>query len=753
MSQTSKRKAEKQTTKLLEIKPKITKTEIEESARQIEEEEEEVSRLEEDEEDEEDEEESARQIEEEEEEVSRLEEDEEDEEEAARQRQIEIEEAARQEAARQRQIEIEEAARQRKSKKLEGLKPEGLKPKGLKPEKIPEELNRRLLEIAQQYDDYFGDIEPLRMPFSEEDEIKYNDRRDFMINLKKWWERFLKWIKTSKNISDCEDQFNKIIESFSIDLFGILKEIIISQTPRISFKKTIYFTDLQQSIGNCSASVFTNSLLYLLLDSKNTDENDISKLIECINTLSDLNLFYNNTQYMLFLFILNNLPSTFIAIYLCNLYRINKEKLKEIGLPCNNYNIFIFSFLFWFCIKYIVEKVYLISKYKTYIDTRSLFSSVVKLPVPLTITNLRENRFNQTFFYREANIMTDYDLLSKLIASSNDLMTLMGELESLYIETCQSLSISMEPQSEIFKLNFPIIISNPLNQMFTFINGIRIASFFKSRDNNWYFIYNGKKYKLTGGINGINQRLQILFLKNKDTRINVLVSIINVDFFNSQLMSYHKSEQIPEFNHEVHNTGGHVLRAILYINPHNGDINSILFINSQRPFSKFKIENPVICKNFILIFGIKQIVVLSPSQECVKIALSKSVSDERDKFECGKSEKFSLEITEGLDELNEKEEQEEKILETTNFQVSQCSLLFDGGLFNEDDQDEDEDGIPNGGSNKSHKKRRSKKQSTKSHKKRRSKKHSNKSHKKRRSKKHSKKSHKKRRKTIKYNHK
>jgi hypothetical protein len=197
--------------------------------------------------------------------------------------------------------------------------------------KIPRTLKIPIEEI----------LESLPKDKNPGDNIDMKALKKFNLSLKIQWDRI------NSTMSDCDD---KLVSSLQKD---IIKQIQFSNRQPLDRTISVKFEIKQKYITNCTLIVYTNIIISEILNSINKKIN-IDELINCIKRISkDV---FKDINYILFLYILEHFEEKDIYLFLCKLWEIN-------NVSCS-IQLFILSFLFWFCIRYILEQLYYINRNK-----------------------------------------------------------------------------------------------------------------------------------------------------------------------------------------------------------------------------------------------------------------------------------------------------------------------------------------------------------------------------------------------------
>lgn len=423
--------------------------------------------------------------------------------------------------------------------------------------------------LIPEFEDYFTPI-----PSNGSNE-NINNINSLLRFLRRDWKNFKKSIQDPATVEQNILLFQREIGMMAVDLLKFLTNFKIHIHP-LRRHITVIFKDNQLMIGNCSISALSNGVFSQILYSINRDDIDISCLINCINKLSEINIIFDNSTYIFFLFLLENLPN-YISSYLNYLWETIKEIGELIEEPCNDYGLFIFTFLLWFCIKYMFEQTYVIS----------MCSSLTPGGFPIYPLNIQNLKIDFNILNRGSRILYDYDNWYKLINETTDLNEMFEKLLQQYRQHCIGKTgynnISPEFESTLGR-----ILITPLNWLFQQYSQrykLRYVKF--TTDNSkgkWSFINFNKKYFL-GDKKALIQRFNTIFRKLFRIGIDRVFgtfSVGNNEIFYESLRLLIKSEyNIKEEKTKKYDiTRPHIIKIIFYINA-SGEIEKIVITDSN----------------------------------------------------------------------------------------------------------------------------------------------------------------------------
>ena len=160
----------------------------------------------------------------------------------------------------------------------------------------------------------------------------------------------MQWRRINSTISECSEELENLLQNYFNTHFGYRDEQPVEQT--LGRTESVKCHIKQKYITNCTLIVYTNIFFSEMINKINIKKN-IDELIICIKEISKH--VFIDTNYILFLYLLEHSKKKDIYLFLCKLWEINKI--------CSIQS-FILSFLFWFCIRYILEQLYYISREK-----------------------------------------------------------------------------------------------------------------------------------------------------------------------------------------------------------------------------------------------------------------------------------------------------------------------------------------------------------------------------------------------------
>ena len=422
--------------------------------------------------------------------------------------------------------------------------------------------------VIREFEHYFT---PIHSDGSNEN-IKYIN--SLLGYLKHDWEKFKKLIHDQAKVEENIFLFQREIDMMSADLLSFLTKFKITINPLRRFI-TVIFKDDQLMIGNCSISALSNGVFSQILYSINRDDIDISGLINCINKLSETNIIFDNSTYIFFLFLLEKFPN-YISSYLNYLWKKIKKAGKLIE-PCNDYGLFIFTFLLWFCIKYMFEQTYVIS----------MCSSLTPGGVPIYPLNIQNLKKDNNILNRGSRILFDYNKWYQLINKTTDLNEMFEKLLQQYRQHC----IGKPEYNDIspkFQSTLNIIFILPLNWLFQQYSQrykLRYVKFTTSDSRGiWSFINFNRKY-LLGNKKALIQRFNTIFRKLFRIGIDRVFGTFSVGnneiFYESLRLLENFKYNIKEEKTKKYDTKRpHIIKIIFYINSF-GDIEKIVITDSN----------------------------------------------------------------------------------------------------------------------------------------------------------------------------
>jgi len=423
--------------------------------------------------------------------------------------------------------------------------------------------------VIREFEHYFT---PIHSDGSNEN-IKYIN--SLLGYLKHDWEKFKKLIHDQAKVEENIFLFQREIDMMSADLLSFLTKFKITINPLRRFI-TVIFKDDQLMIGNCSISALSNGVFSQILYSINRDDIDISGLINCINKLSETNIIFDNSTYIFFLFLLEKFPN-YISSYLNYLWKKIKKAGKLIE-PCNDYGLFIFTFLLWFCIKYMFEQTYVIS----------MCSSLTPGGVPIYPLNIQNLKKDNNILNRGSRILFDYNKWYQLINKTTDLNEMFEKLLQQYRQHC----IGKPEYNDIspkFQSTLNIIFILPLNWLFQQYSQrykLRYVKFTTSDSRGiWSFINFNRKY-LLGNKKALIQRFNTIFRKLFRIGIDRVFGTFSVGnneiFYESlRLLENFKYNIKEEKTKKYDTTRPHIIKFIFYINNSDGEIDKIVITDSN----------------------------------------------------------------------------------------------------------------------------------------------------------------------------
>ena len=308
-------------------------------------------------------------------------------------------------------------------------------------------------------------LENLPKTHTTEDNVDLKALKKFNLSL------IMQWHRINSKSSECDEELVSSLQEY----FG--RQFRVRNLPRTI---SVNFQIKQKYITNCTLIVCTTTIISEILNSINKKIN-IDDLIECIKRISK-NVF-KDINYILFLYLLEHSEEKNIYLFLCNLWEMNKNcSIKS----------FILSFLFWFCVRYILEQLYYISRNKPSFSLENLddVNTIIRL-----------------------GNTTDYDKWISLFITEKDIY-------QIYAEIYQDLLTKGITLTDKFRRHMHGIVLIPVKNMFDIY-----LTEFKPRevkfeimciDTHYYWVYkhSSRYYKINDGNNSdLIDRMNTIFVK------------------------------------------------------------------------------------------------------------------------------------------------------------------------------------------------------------------------------------------------